>query len=94
MIRHSLVDSKSLPGATDKIFGNLMNRVMRNLGRQSLAKVFDSLQDGLSDYAKATDSYVQGLDEHTASIVKQLAGAVNQLEDVLSEFSEEVVERT
>ena len=60
---------------------------------QSLAKTFDSLQDGLSDYAKATKGYVQGLDEHTASIVKQLAGAINQLEGVLSEFSEEMVDR-
>ena len=40
MTSHYLVDLKRSPGYTGKFLGNLMDRVMRNLRRQSLAKTF------------------------------------------------------
>lgn len=54
----------------------------------SLGHVFESLDHGLKQYAETTNAYMQQLDEQAAKVVRELAGAVQQLEETIADFTE------
>ncbi len=45
----------------------------------SLARVFSEMEAGLARYASTVKEFVEGLDGHTSSIVRDLSGAVGEL---------------
>ncbi|MDT0619957.1 hypothetical protein RM531_15925, partial [Salinisphaera sp. P385] len=51
----------------------------------SLANTFQELESGLSQYAATVNEFVGELDEHTASITKNLAGAISEFRETLEE---------
>jgi hypothetical protein len=47
----------------------------------SLGNMFNSLNDGMSQYANSTNQYLIGLDKHAAKVVKELAFASKEISD-------------
>ena len=54
----------------------------------SLAKVFEELQSGLSQYTGTVREFVKGLDSHTSEITQNIAGAVGEMNETLEELQE------
>jgi hypothetical protein len=48
---------------------------------ESLGKIFNNLNDGMSQYARSTNEYLIGLDMHAAKVVKELAIASKEISD-------------
>jgi hypothetical protein len=46
-----------------------------------LGKMFNNLNDGMSQYARSTNEYLIGLDMHAAKVVKELAIASKEISD-------------
>lgn len=55
---------------------------------EGMAKVFQELDDGLGRYTQTVKGFIEGLDQHTSSIVKDLAGASNELNSAIEELSD------
>ena len=53
-----------------------------------LAKVFQELDDGLGRYTQTVKGFIEGLDQHTSSIVSDLAGASSELNSAIEELSD------
>jgi hypothetical protein len=48
---------------------------------ESLGKMFNNLNDGMSQYARSTNEYLIELDKHAAKVVKELAIASKEISD-------------
>ncbi len=55
---------------------------------ESLANVFEQLTNGLSGYTDQVKAFVAGLDQHTGSIVSDLAGANSELTAAVEDLAE------
>lgn len=55
---------------------------------ESLARVFEKLEAGLSDYTTQVEEFAYSLDGHTSTIVKDLSGATNELHEVVEDLLE------
>jgi len=53
-----------------------------------LAKVFEELESGLGRYTQTVKGFIEGLDQHTSSIVSDLAGASSELNSAIEELSD------
>lgn len=60
---------------------------------QSVAVLFDKLQEGLANYADSTNRYVLGLDKHAAKVVQELASATQELSETVEIISESMEEQ-
>lgn len=60
---------------------------------QSVAALFDKLQEGLANYADSTNRYVLGLDKHAAKVVQELASATQELSETVEIISESMEEQ-
>ena len=54
----------------------------------ALARVFEQIQEGLERFRESTQTFVQGIDEHTARITGQLASVVGDLAEGVEELSD------
>lgn len=54
----------------------------------SLGNMFNSLNDGMSQYANSTNQYLIGLDKHAAKVVKELAFASKEISDSIDSLGD------
>ncbi len=59
----------------------------------SLARVFSEIEAGLGRYASTVKEFVEGLDTHTSSITRDLAGAVGELHEAVEDLRDTVGRR-
>lgn len=58
-----------------------------------LARVFEELDSGLGRYTQTVKGFIEGLDQHTSSIVSDLAGASSELNSAIEELSDTLSKR-
>jgi uncharacterized coiled-coil DUF342 family protein len=55
---------------------------------ESLGHMFNSLNEGMSQYANSTNQYLIGLDKHAAKVVKELAFASKEISDSIDSLGD------